>query len=281
MITAEQIIDTVRELCLKANMEVREDIVKSLEQALEEEPSANARFVLEALIENAQIASSEKKPFCQDTGYVTVFFQWGSKVPLTENLAKVCDEGIRAAYEKGYFRKSIVSDPLYSRQNTGDNTPGLLDIEVVPGNEVTVNVLIKGAGSDNASELKMLNPTDGVESVGSLVWDLVQKKGARSCPPLIVAVGIGASFDKVGLLSKRLFLREIGERSSDERLAKLERDWLRKINNLGIGPGGLGGKTTALDVFIEQKPTHMATLPVAVNIGCHAIRTASKVLVTR
>jgi len=278
LITKETITQAVKELCLQANINVRKDVTAFLKQAKEIETQDNACFALDVLIKNAEIAADEQKPFCQDTGYVTVFFEWGAKVALIDDLQKAVDEGVKLAYKEGYFRQSIVSDPLFKRENTGDNTPGLINFEIVSGSEVKVSILIKGAGSDNASNLVMLNPTVGTKGVEEAVLELVKQKGARSCPPLLIAVAVGGSFDKAGQASKKLLFRKIGERNDNPKIAQMELDLLDKINKLGIGPGGLGGRATAMDVFINQKPCHMATMPVAINICCHAVRTAEAVL---
>lgn len=278
-ISEQQIIETVRELCLKANFELRPDVLSALEQAVQKERSPLGQKVLSQLLANAEIAARERLPICQDSGYVTVFLQIGQEVKLkTRGLFNAVDEGVRQAYQEGFLRKSIVSEPLFDRQNTGDNTPVKLYTEVIPGNAFKVVVMPKGGGSDNASSLKMLTPAEGEEGLKRLVLETVRFRGADACPPLVIGVGVGGSFDSVACLAKKALLETLGRRNESPTYAALEQDILDELNRLGIGPAGLGGDVTALGVHIRPAPTHIGCLPVAVNLSCHALRSADQTL---
>lgn len=272
------IIETVEKLCIDANYYLNEDIYKVLIAALNTEKSENGRMVLESIIKNAEIAAVERMPICQDTGMAVVFLEIGQDVRITGgNLFDAVQEGVRRGYKNGYLRCSVVKSPL-KRENTGDNTPAVVHMEIVGGDRLKIVAVPKGFGSENMSAAAMLKPSDGVEGVIDFVLKTVSEAGANPCPPVIVGVGIGGTIEKAALLSKKALLRPVGSRSADTDIAELERDLLTKINKLGIGPAGIGGTTTALAVNIETYPTHIAGLPVAVNIGCHATRHASVVL---
>jgi fumarate hydratase subunit alpha len=272
------IIEAVEKLCIDANYYLNEDIYKTLAAALNAEKSENGRMVLETIIKNAEIAAEEKLPICQDTGMAVVFLEIGQDVRITGgNLYDAIQEGVRRGYKNGYLRCSVVKNPL-KRENTWDNTPAVIHTEIVDGDRLKIIVAPKGFGSENMSAVSMLKPSDGVDGVIDFVLKTVSEAGANPCPPVIVGVGIGGTMEKSALLSKKALLRPLHSRSKDTDIAELERDLLIKINKLGIGPAGIGGTTTALAVNIETYPTHIAGLPVAVNIGCHATRHASVIL---
>jgi fumarate hydratase subunit alpha len=266
------IITAVKDLCMNANYDLGEDVVKAFEEFHNTEESPTGKGIIEQLIENAKIAQSERVPMCQDTGFAVFFVELGQEVHVEGgSLTDAINEGVRQGYKEGYLRKSIVEHPL-NRRNTGDNTPAVIHIDLVPGNELKITIAPKGGGSENMSGIKMLKPADGVEGVKDFVIQRVKESGPNPCPPIVVGVGIGGTFEKSAMLAKKSLLRNIGERHSDPEIADLEIELLTKINKLGIGPQGLGGSTTALDVFIEIYPAHIASLPVAVNINCHAAR---------
>lgn len=278
-ITELQIIETVRELCLKANFELRPDVIEALQIAEREEESARGKKVLEQILENAATAQRERLPLCQDTGFVTVFLSIGQDVVFqTADLEEAVNEGVRRAHQEGYLRKSVVAEPLFDRVNTGDNTPVKVYAEIVSGDGLAVTVMPKGGGSDNASVLKMLTPAEGVVGVKQLVLETVRARGADACPPLIIGIGVGGTFDSVGILSKQALLELVGRKNEDPDYYVLEQEILSEVNQLGIGPGGLGGKMTALAVQIKAFPTHIGCLPVAVDLSCHALRSASAIL---
>lgn len=273
-IDAKTIEDTVARLCIEANLRLPPDVTDAIESSEKDEPWDGARRILSLLGENVRIASEKTLPVCQDTGMACVFLELGQDVHIEGDLEEAVNNGVRRGYGDGYLRKSVVCDPL-RRVNTGDNTPALLNVKLTKGDCVRITVMPKGFGSENMSALKMLKPADGVEGVKNFVLETVEKAGANPCPPIIVGVGIGGSFDKAAYLAKHALLRPLNEPNPDEYYAELERELLDKINELGIGPQGFGGKTTALGVLIETMPTHVAGLPVAVNISCHATRRAS------
>lgn len=273
-ISAQSITDTVARLCIKANTQLPQDVQAALEKAREEEPWPLAKQTLGLLRSNLDVAAAKELPICQDTGMACVFVELGQDVHIEGDFEQAVNNGVRRGYGEGYLRKSVVCDPL-RRVNTGDNTPALVTVKLTRGDKMRITVMPKGFGSENMSALKMLKPADGVEGVKSFVLDTVEKAGANPCPPIIVGVGIGGSFDKAACLAKHALLRPVNEPNPDEYYAALERELLDKINALGIGPQGFGGKTTALAVLIEAMPTHVAGLPVAVNISCHATRRAS------
>ena len=273
-IDAKLIEDTVARLCIEANLRLPDDIVSAIECAEIEEPWDGAKRILSLLGDNVRIAEEKTLPMCQDTGMACVFLELGQDVHIDGDLEEAVNNGVRRGYGDGYLRKSVVCDPL-RRINTGDNTPALLSVKLVPGESLRITVMPKGFGSENMSALKMLKPADGVEGVKRFVLETVEKAGANPCPPIIVGVGIGGSFDKAAYLAKHALLRPLDKPNRDEYYAALEKELLDKINALGIGPQGFGGKTTALAVLIESMPTHVAGLPVAVNISCHATRRKS------
>ena len=274
IITAEQISAAVAELCIRANRELPEDIVSAMNRVAADEPWPVAKNTLEVLCRNIAAAEEMELPVCQDTGMACVFVRLGQDVHIEGDFRAAVDEGVRRGYELGYLRKSVVADPL-RRVNTGDNTPAVITLELVPGEKLELTVLPKGFGSENMSRLAMLKPADGVEGVKRFVVDAVRKAASNPCPPVVVGVGIGGTFDKAAALAKHALLRPIDCPNQDEFYARLEEDMLREINSLGIGPQGFGGHTTALGVNIETMPTHVAGLPVAVNISCHVTRRAS------
>ncbi len=273
-IDAKVIEDTVARLCIEANLRLPPDVINAIERAEKAEPRDGAKRILSLLGDNVRIASEKTLPVCQDTGMACVFVELGQDVHIEGDFEQAVNNGVRRGYGEGYLRKSVVCDPL-RRVNTGDNTPALVTVKLTRGDKMRITVMPKGFGSENMSALKMLKPADGVEGVRNFVLDTVEKAGANPCPPIIVGVGIGGSFDKAACLAKHALLRPVNEPNPDEYYAALERELLDKINDLGIGPQGFGGKTTALAVLIEAMPTHVAGLPVAVNISCHATRRAS------
>lgn len=273
-IDAKVIEDTVARLCIEANLRLPPDVINAIESAEKAEPWDGAKRILSLLGDNVRIASEKTLPVCQDTGMACVFVELGQDVHIDGDFEEAVNNGVRRGYGEGYLRKSVVCDPL-RRVNTGDNTPALLTVKLTRGDKMRITVMPKGFGSENMSALKMLKPADGVDGVKNFVLETVEKAGANPCPPIIVGVGIGGSFDKAAYLAKHALLRPVNEPNPDEYYAALERELLDKINALGIGPQGFGGKTTALAVLIEAMPTHVAGLPVAVNISCHATRRAS------
>ena len=273
-IDAKVIEDTVARLCIEANLRLPPDVINAIERAEKAEPWDGAKRILSLLGDNVRIASEKTLPVCQDTGMACVFVELGQNVHIEGDFEQAVNNGVRRGYGEGYLRKSVVCDPL-RRVNTGDNTPALVTVKLTRGDKMRITVMPKGFGSENMSALKMLKPADGVEGVRNFVLDTVEKAGANPCPPIIVGVGIGGSFDKAACLAKHALLRPVNEPNPDEYYAALERELLDKINALGIGPQGFGGKTTALAVLIEAMPTHVSGLPVAVNISCHATRRAS------
>lgn len=273
-IDSKVIEDTVARLCIEANLRLPPDVINAIERAEKAEPWDGAKRILSLLGDNVRIASEKTLPVCQDTGMACVFVELGQDVHIEGDFEQAVNNGVRRGYGEGYLRKSVVCDPL-RRVNTGDNTPALVTVKLTRGDKMRITVMPKGFGSENMSALKMLKPADGAEGVKSFVLDTVEKAGANPCPPIIVGVGIGGSFDKAACLAKHALLRPVDEPNPDEYYAALERELLDKINVLGIGPQGFGGKTTALAVLIEAMPTHVAGLPVAVNISCHATRRAS------
>lgn len=273
-IDAKVIEDTVARLCIEANLRLPPDVINAIERAEKAEPWDGAKRILSLLGDNVRIASEKTLPVCQDTGMACVFVELGQDVHIDGDFEEAVNNGVRRGYGEGYLRKSVVCDPL-RRVNTGDNTPALLTVKLTRGDKMRITVMPKGFGSENMSALKMLKPADGFKGVKNFVLETVEKAGANPCPPIIVGVGIGGSFDKAAYLAKHALLRPVNEPNPDEYYAALERELLEKINALGIGPQGFGGKTTALAVLIEAMPTHVAGLPVAVNISCHATRRAS------
>lgn len=271
-ISVNLIRDRIRDLCIDANYFLGKDIKDSLINFKEKEKSQIGTEVLENIIENANIAKEERLPICQDTGVACVFLEIGQDVHLVDgNLEEAINNGVREGYEKGYLRKSVVKDPI-NRINTKDNTPAMIYYNIVPGDKVKITVAPKGFGSENMSKLAMLKPSDGLEGVKNFILKVVEEAGPNPCPPMVVGVGIGGTFDKSAYLAKKALLRPVNEENKDEFYANLEKELLLKINELGIGPQGFGGLTTAIGLNIEVYPTHIAGLPVAVNINCHATR---------
>jgi fumarate hydratase subunit alpha len=269
--------DAVEELCGKLACVLPDDIRDAIEQALEQEDSTVARQVLEDLLLNCEIAAEESVPMCQDTGMVVAFLDVGFDVSFLGDPYEAINEGVRRGYKKYVLRMSVVSDPL-RRVNTGDNTPVMVTTRLVPGDRVTITMLCKGFGSENMSRLAMLLPADGEEGVRKFVIDTVAKAGPNACPPFVIGIGIGGTFDQVALAAKRALARPLTESNVDPFYAAMEQSLLAEINALGIGPQGFGGRATALGVAIEVLPTHIAGLPVAVNINCHAVRHIQEVL---
>ena len=277
-ISAKKITEIIKALSIEANLYLGKDMRAALEKALKIEKSKTGKELLDNIIKNAKIAAKEKIPICQDTGFTVVFLEIGQEVKIVGgSLNSAIEKGVRAGYTKGYLRKSIVSDP-FKRKNTGDNTPAVIHAEIVPGNRLKITLMAKGGGCENVSHAKVLRPSDGMNGVEKFVLETVEAAGGNPCPPVIVGVGIGGTLDKATLLSKKALLREIGKTNKDKSIAKLEKRLLKKINNLGIGPGGLGGRITAVAVNIETFPCHIASLPVAVNIDCHAHRVKQVVI---
>ena len=276
-ISAQRITDVVKKLCIEANCYLPQDMKSCIETSRREEPWPQAKEILERIIENYQIAERENRPICQDTGLACVFVSVGQEVHIEGNLTDAINEGVRQGYRDGYLRKSVVRDPL-DRVNTGDNTPAMIYYDIVPGDKVEIVVAPKGAGSENMSRIAMLKPSDGEQGVKDFILKVVEEAGPNPCPPIVVGVGVGGTFDKAAFLAKKALVRSSDERNPDPFWANMEQELLLKINVLGIGPQGFGGKTTALCVNIEQYPAHIASLPVAVNINCHVTRHKKEVI---
>ncbi|MBR3037292.1 MAG: fumarate hydratase [Clostridia bacterium] len=276
-IQASVLTDAIRDLAIEANCVLPADLKARIEQARRGEPFETAQGILDKIIENYGIAERNTVPICQDTGVCCVFLKIGQDAHIAGDLKAAVDEGVRRGYGEGYLRKSVVRDPL-RRVNTGDNTPAMLYTEIVPGDRIELTVAPKGFGSENMSRLAMLKPSDGVEGVKQFILRTVEEAGPNPCPPVVVGVGLGGTFDKAAYLAKKALMRSIDERNPDPYYADLEAELLASINALGIGPQGFGGKTTALAVNIEWMPTHIAGLPVAVNINCHVTRHKTVVL---
>ncbi len=276
-LAAEQITQTVRRLCIEANCCLPEDVTQALENSLQQEDWPSGGEILRQILDNSRIAREEQLPICQDTGVACVFLKVGQDVHITGNLTEAINEGIRQGYRDGYLRKSLVRDPL-DRVNTGDNTPGMIYYDIVPGDKVEITLAPKGFGSENMSRIKMLRPSDGVQGVKEFVLETVRQAGPNPCPPIVVGVGIGGTFDKAACLAKQALLRPLDTANENPFYGQLETELLEEINALGIGPQGFGGRTTALKVNIQVMPTHIAGLPVAVNINCHVTRHRTEVL---
>ena len=274
---AQLIVQTVKRLCIEANCHLPGDVKACIENARAAEPWSQAQEILDRIIENYQIAAKENNPVCQDTGVACVFLKIGQEVHINGNLEDAINEGVRQGYTEGYLRKSVVRDPL-DRVNTGDNTPAMIYYEIVPGDKLEITVAPKGFGSENMSQIKMLRPSDGLQGVKDFVLKAVADAGPNPCPPIVIGVGIGGTFDKAAFLAKKALMRSTDEPNGNPFYAELEKILLEEVNALGIGPQGFGGKTTALAVNIETFPTHIAGLPVAVNINCHVTRHKTEVL---
>ncbi len=273
-VTASAITDTVARLCIQANLKLPEDVSAALARSRRTEPWPLAKTTLDLLWDNMELAGQRQLPICQDTGMACVFVELGQDVHIEGDFEQAVHEGVRRGYGEGYLRKSIVGDPL-RRVNTEDNTPAAITLRLVPGDGLSITVAPKGFGSENMSRLAMLKPADGVQGVKDFVIETVRLAGPNPCPPIILGVGIGGSFDKVAGLAKHALLRPIDQPNPDPFYAGLERELLDEINALGIGPQGFGGRTTCLGLSIETAPTHVAGLPVAVNVSCHVTRRAS------
>jgi len=253
--------------------------MQRLEEALKEETSSIGKSVLQMIIENNKIASSEEIAICQDTGLAVVFVELGQQICIVGgDFAEVINQGVKEAYQEGYLRKSVVDDPVFERKNTKTNTPAIIYTDIVPGDKIKLTVLPKGFGSENMSALAMLKPADGPEGIVNFIVETVRKAGPNPCPPTIIGVGIGGTADKAMVIAKKAIARKMGEHNQNERYASMEKEALEKINNLGIGPAGLGGRTTSLAVHIDYLPTHIAGMPVAINVCCHAARHAEGIL---
>ena len=276
-ISAQKVTEVVKKLCINANCYLPKDVKDRIESLHAEEPWGQAREVLERIMENYQLAESGDRPICQDTGLACVFVKMGQEVHVDGDLAEAINEGVRQGYTEGYLRKSVVRDPL-DRVNTGDNTPAMIYYDIVPGDKLEITVAPKGAGSENMSQIKMLKPSDGEQGVKDFVLWAVENAGPNPCPPIVVGVGVGGTFDKAAFLAKKALTRDLNTPNPNPFWANMEKELLDKINALGIGPQGLGGKTTALAVNIEQMPAHIASLPVAVNINCHVARHETEVI---
>jgi fumarate hydratase subunit alpha len=277
IIKAQTIADTVARLCVQANFVLPEDVREALLEFRREETWPVARETLDRIIENYRLAETAGIPICQDTGMACVFVDIGEEARIEGDLNQAIDEGVRRGYGEGFLRKSMVTDPL-ERTNSGDNAPAMRYFDFIPGDKISITVAPKGFGSENMSAIKMLQPSDGVAGVADFVVSAVREAGPNPCPPVVVGVGIGGNFDKVALLAKKALLRPLTQHNSNAFYAELERSLLKKINALGIGPQGLGGRTTALAVVIETLPTHIAGLPCAVNINCHVDRHAQELV---
>ncbi len=278
-IDSAQVTETVARLCQEANFDIGEDVLDALKRASEKEESPLGKQVLDQILENNSIATNQKIPICQDCGTAVVFLELGQDAHIAGgDLYTAVEEGVRQGYEDGYLRKSIVRQPFSARLNTKDNTPAMIHLDMVPGDQLKIAVMPKGGGSENMSRLHMLTPAKGRQGVIDVVVNSVTEAGSNPCPPVIVGIGIGGTADKAMILAKKALLRHLGEPSPDPEVADLEQEILERINSLGIGPQGFGGRTTALAVHAEVYPTHIAMMPVAVNLNCHAARHKEAVL---
>ncbi len=278
-VNVKDLILVVKKLCIDANYYMGEDVIAKIKEFKEKEESPTAISVLDIILENYKLAASEKMPSCQDTGIAVCFIDVGQDVHLVGgDFTEAINEGVRQGYKDGYLRKSMVDDPIIDRINTKDNTPAIIYTEIVPGDKIKITVAPKGGGSENMSEVRMMKAADGIEGVIDFVVDRVRRSGGNPCPPIIVGVGLGGNFEQSALLAKKSLLRSLNEKNPNPKWAKIEEEILEKVNNLGIGPQGLGGRTTALGVFILSKPCHIASMPVAVNVQCHAARHKSAII---
>jgi fumarate hydratase subunit alpha len=274
----EKIVSQVEKLCITSSIELPQDVLVALEQAAKKEANASAKKILNQLIENAKIAKEKQIPICQDTGLAVIFLQIGSQVtiePENKTVIDAINTGVAKGYENGFLRKSVVAQPLNNRKNTGTNTPAVIHTEIVGGDKIKITLLAKGGGCENKSQFKMFLPTDSTEKISDWIVKTVADAGADACPPFVVGVGLGGDFEQCCLLSKKALTRKLDSQNTDPFYARMEKQLLQKINSLGIGPSGLGGDTTTLGVMIETAPCHIASLPVAVNIECHAHRHSS------
>lgn len=276
IIASETVTQAVKQLCMEANYNLPDDVRCAISSAQKTEPSPVGKEILEKLLENAEIAQQKQVPICQDTGMAVFFVEIGSQVHVEgENLSAAINRGVREGYTEGYLRKSIVSDPIF-RENTGDNTPAVIHYDFCDGDQLSITIAPKGFGSENMSALRMFSPSDGIEAVKAFVIDTVDRAGGNPCPPIVVGVGLGGNFESCAMLAKKALTRSTP--NPNRYYAELEQELLDSINQLGIGPQGFGGRTTALHVFVETAPTHIAGLPAAVNISCHVTRHRTKIL---
>ncbi len=265
------IVEKVKDICMAANFELSRDVLDSFKKYRDSEESSAGREIFDQLLANAEIAKNEKIGLCQDTGFAVFFVELGDDVKIEGgNLIDAINEGVRRGYGEGYLRKSICHP--FTRKNTGDNTPAIVHVDLVPGDNLKITIAPKGGGSENMSRVVMLKPSDGIEGIKEYVVNRVKESGANPCPPIVVGVGIGGTFEKAATIAKKALLRPIGSENPDPELNEIEKDLLKRINDLGIGPQGFGGRTTALAVHIEMHPCHIASLPLAVNINCHSSR---------
>ena len=277
-IKASTITDVIERLCMEANQVLPQDIKDAISTCRSQEDGDIACGILDNIIENYQIAENEQVPICQDTGMACVFLEIGQDVHITDgDLTEAVNEGVRRGYTKGYLRKSVVKDPV-RRGNTGDNTPAMLYTEIVPGEQIKVTVGPKGFGSENMSTIRMFKPSAGIQGIKDFIIETVETAGPNPCPPMVVGVGIGGTFDKAALLAKKALMRPVDTSNPDPYYADLEKEMLQKINELGIGPQGFGGRTTAIGLNIETMPTHIAGMPCAINISCHVTRHKTEVI---
>lgn len=278
-IKAKQIKNKIKELFLQANYHINKDLMVKLEKALKCETSLIGKYVLQMIIENNKIASAEEIAICQDTGLAVVFVEVGQEVHLVDgDFTEAINQGVKEAYQEGYLRKSVVDDPVFERKNTKTNTPAIIYTDIIPGDKIKLLVTPKGFGSENMSTIAMLKPADGEKGIVDFVVETVKKAGPNPCPPTIIGVGIGGTIDKAMVIAKKAIVRKINQPNKNPKYAALEKEILTKINNLGIGPAGLGGNITCLAVHIDYLPTHIAGLPVAVNVCCHAARHAEGII---
>ena len=278
-VCADQIKEVVRDLFLKANYEIGDDISRTVEQALKNEESPIGCQVLRDIANNNRIAAAERMAICQDTGMAFIFAQVGQDVHITGgHYEEAINEGVRSAYTQGYLRKSVVDDPLFDRKNTRDNTPSIIYTDIVPGDRIRITASAKGFGSENMSQIRMFKPSAGLQGIKDFILEVVETAGPNPCPPMVVGVGIGGTFDKAALLAKKALMRPVDSENLDPFYADLEKEMLEKVNKLGIGPQGFGGKTTAIGLNIETLPTHIAGMPCAVNINCHVTRHKTEVI---
>lgn len=277
-VSASIITETIKDMCIRANHFLSPDMENAIHKAAKEEKAALGRQILTQLEENMKIAGEEMIPICQDTGMTTVFFELGQEVHIVDgNLEDAINEGVRRGYVDGFLRKSVVKDPIL-RENTKDNTPAIIHYQIVPGDQIKITIAPKGFGSENMSRVFMLKPADGIEGVKNAVLAAVKDAGPNACPPMVVGVGIGGNFEKCAWMAKKALTRQVGSHSEIPYVKQLEKDLLEEINQLGIGPGGLGGSTTALAVNVETYPTHIAGMPVGVNICCHVNRHITEII---
>lgn len=277
-VSASIITETIKDMCIRANHFLSPDMENAIHKAAKEEKAALGRQILTQLEENMKIAGEEMIPICQDTGMTTVFFELGQEVHIVDgNLEDAINEGVRRGYVDGFLRKSVVKDPIL-RENTKDNTPAIIHYQIIPGDQIKITLAPKGFGSENMSRVFMLKPADGIEGVKNAVLTAVKDAGPNACPPMVVGVGIGGNFEKCAWMAKKALTRQVGSHSETPYVKQLEKDLLEEINQLGIGPGGLGGSTTALAVNVETYPTHIAGMPVGVNICCHVNRHITEII---